>query len=199
MRHFLRYADSEISQSQSTSLRKCFTFGLLLIFVVACAAPVSVEKKTSSQSVENNQTKTPAFRSMPSDVDYLYYGLSHLAATPEKPPDFEKAGIAFETLMKEHPDSIWKESAMVLNKILQDLRDYRDKEKTARALHEKSVQDRINLSAEIEKLSKANSTLSEKMQSEIAKLLQENERLKKDIELLKDLEIKLDKRERLLR
>jgi hypothetical protein len=41
--------------------------------------------------------------------------------------------------------------------------------------------------------------LSEKYQAELAELQQENEQLKNDLQLLKNLEIQLDKREKMLR
>jgi hypothetical protein len=196
--HILRNAADEGIKSKKVFWYLRYALCLILL-VVACVSSVSVEKKAPPKPVENEPKRTPISRFMPSDDDYLLYGLSLMVNAPERPPDYEKAKIAFESLLKEHPASKWKESTTALLQILQEIRDRRENEKFARALQEKNNQVRSNLAAENEKLVKANSALNEKMQSEIAKLVQENERLKKDIELLKDLEIKLDRRERLLR
>ncbi len=62
-------------------------------------------------------------------------------------------------------------------------------------LIEKAKEDNARLLKENEQVKKDNRRLLE----ETAKLIQENEQLKKDIQLLKNLEVQLEKREKMLR
>lgn len=185
---------------KSFSLKKIFTLCFFLFFIGACATPPVAVSKNNTASVNDSVVKRiPIFRSTSSDIEYLRHGISLIAGSADLQPDYANAKYSFELLLKEYPDSKWKESATALIKIINDLQSCIEKEKAARILYGKNQEEKAGLLQENEKLTKTNSMLNEKMQSEISKLVQENERLKKDIELLKDLEIKLDKRERLLR
>lgn len=65
--------------------------------------------------------------------------------------------------------------------------------------HKKIDDDRIRLLQENEKLRKDIKNLHERLNAETVRLSQENDQLKKDIQLLKNLEVQIEKRERMFR
>jgi predicted nucleic acid-binding Zn-ribbon protein len=118
----------------------------------------------------------------------LNEGASYLGF-PEKPADYAKARVSFETLIKNYPKSKWRPLAETLIRLLDDIQSVK-----ARG---QSEQDQLK--NENERLKKEIQALNGRFQAERSALLQENEQLKKDIELLKKLEVQLDKREKMLR
>jgi hypothetical protein len=171
----------------------------LILLICGCASPVSVERKDHLTIGDDNKKAPPIFRSSPSDLDYLRHGILRMGNSDANLPDYVGAKEAFQSLINEHPDSGWTEPAMTLIKGINNLQSCMDKEKASRALYEKTLGEKATILQDNERLTKAGHVNNERLQAEITRLGQENDRLKKDIELLKELEIKLDKRERLLR
>ncbi|MBM4271571.1 MAG: hypothetical protein FJ139_05360 [Deltaproteobacteria bacterium] len=127
-------------------------------------------------------------RETPSDADLFHEGMSHLGGSGNN-ADYEKARAAFDRLVRMHPESRWKHLTEVLIRVIDDVYACRGRSDTG--------MDR--LLRENEQLKKNNRVLLEKLNSETAKLIQENDKLKKDIELLKSLEVQLEKRDKMLR
>ena len=134
----------------------------------------------------------PGLFSKPSnDAAVLNEGASYLGF-PEKPADYAKARVSFETLIKNYPKSKWRPLAETLIRLLDDLQ-------SVQAVQARGQSEQDQFKNENERLKKEIQALNGRFQAERSALLQENEQLKKDIELLKKLEVQLDKREKMLR
>ncbi|MBN1662839.1 MAG: hypothetical protein JW943_04485 [Deltaproteobacteria bacterium] len=200
MWHFLAHAANEIRHSNICFLIKRCAASLCIVSIMACAAPpIEIDKSSPPGKVDSAAERLPIFRSVPSDIDYLRHGIMLLLNSENTSPDYAGAKKAFESILKEYPDSKWNSSAIALIKIINDLQMCTNEEKSAQNLYAKTHREKTVLIQENERLIKANNVLADRLLTEVSKLVQENDRLKKDIELLKDLEIKLDRRERLLK
>lgn len=156
---------------------------LLILLIGGCA---SAPKKDSAAPV-NART--------PSDTILFREGYAWLG-TSGKPADYIKARAAFDNLVRLYPQSKWRSHAETYRNLLDELKSTSDK-----ALSD-SVQKQ-NVQAEIEELKaalaqsrKAYRLLQDKAQADAARLQQENEQLKNDLQRLKLLEIELQRRER---
>ena len=130
------------------------------------------------------------FKRTPSDTDIFSKGMSYLG-NREKAADYVKARGAFDELLKKFPRSKWRGLSEILIRLIDDM----EKCSADMQLMEKAKEDNARLLRENEQIKKDNKQLLE----ETAKLVQENEQLKKDIQLLKSLEVELEKREKMLR
>jgi hypothetical protein len=125
-----------------------------------------------------------------SDEDLFRGGLSYMGSNWQ-PADYGKARSAFDTLVNTYPQSRWRGSSEMLIRLIDECQSCQEKN----LLGNKIQSDKNKLLQENERLRKD----TRQLQSESARLSQENEQLKKDIQLLKNLEIQLDKREKLYR
>jgi len=124
------------------------------------------------------------FKRSPADVNIFYQGISYLG-DKEKATDYAKARAAFNELLNTYPKSKWRGLAETFIRLID----------TDVQFIEKAQKDHARLLKENEQVKKDNRRLLE----ESAKLIQENEQLKNDIQLLKSLEVQLEKREKKLR
>ena len=134
------------------------------------------------------------FKRSPADVDIFYQGVSYLG-DKEKAADYDKAKAAFNEVLKTYPKSKWRGLSETFIRLIDMEQLYEEKSRTDDQFIEKAKEDNARLLKENEQVKKDNRRLLEGT----AKLIQENEQLKKDIQLLKSLEVQLEKREKMLR
>ncbi|MCX5854173.1 MAG: hypothetical protein NTZ24_06265 [Deltaproteobacteria bacterium] len=125
-----------------------------------------------------------------SDADLFRGGLSYMGSNGQ-PADYGKARSAFDTLVNTYPKSRWRGSSEMLIRLIDECQSCQEQN----LLGNKTQSDKNKLLQENERLKKD----IRQLQSETARLSQENEQLKNDIQLLKNLEIQLDKREKMYR
>jgi len=130
------------------------------------------------------------FKRSPSDTDIFSKSMSYLGSR-EKAADYVKAREALDELLKKYPRSKWRSLSEILIRFIDGMEKY----SVDMQLLEKAKEENAKLLRENEQIKKDNKQLLE----ETAKLVQENEQLKKDIQLLKSLEVQLEKREKMLR
>ena len=134
------------------------------------------------------------FKRSPSDMDIFYQGISYLGDR-EKAADYAKARAAFNEVLKTYPKSKWRGLSETFIRLIDMEQLYEEKCRNDVQFIEKAKEDKARLLKENEQVKKDNRHLLE----ETAKMIQENEQLKKDIQLLKSLEVQLEKREKMLR
>ena len=166
---------------------------LMLLILSGCSAkavrdggqepPASVKKASS------------LFSSGPSDRELFDEALVLLSGSGRE-PDYGEAKIRLETLVEQFPDSKWAEGARVLSSVLDRISALQAELKEQKA---EAQQEQAKLKKEIEGLKNSVRQADEKNSAELIRLQQENEQLKNDIRQLKNLEIRLEKREKLLR
>jgi hypothetical protein len=160
-----------------------FWIFLLLSMLGACASPSSlapVRETGPGLSVVPTE-KPPLFGKPSADVLLLNEGFSCLGV-PEKEADYNKARISFEALITNHPGSKWRPLAETLIRLINDIQSVQVRSKSEKDQLKRDIQ-----------------ALNVRLQTERAILVQENEKLRKDIELLKKLEVQLDRREKMRR
>jgi hypothetical protein len=134
------------------------------------------------------------FKRSPSDIDIFYQGISYLG-DKEKVTDYVRARAAFDEVLKTYPKSKWRGLSETFIRLIDMEQLYEETCRTDAQFIEKAKEDNARLLKENEQVKKDNRRLLE----ETAKMIQENEQLKKDIQLLKSLEVQLEKREKMLR
>ena len=164
---------------------------LVLIFLVMLGACSSLPSPPSTPPRANDRSW---FNRSPADEIIFYQGISYLE-DKEKAADYAKAKEAFNELLKTYPKSKWRGLSETFIHLIDREQLYEEQCRTDLQLIEKAKGDNAKLLKENEQVKKDNHRLLE----ESAKLIQENEQLKKDIELLKSLEVQLEKREKKLR
>lgn len=166
--------------------------GVMIGMCCACAA-----FQGQSADMAGTENAAPVIK-LSADTMVMREGMSWLSQT-DKPADYGKAREIFQALTRNYPDSAWRPTAVILIRLIDTLQSSRDemqsvlaKSRADQALAEKLKEENAQLRKEI-------GSLGSRCQAERAGLLQENEQLKKDMELLKKLEIQLDRREKMLR
>jgi len=164
---------------------------LIFLLVVLLGACSSLPSPPGTPPRANDRSW---FKRSPADVDIFYQGISYLG-DKEKATDYAKARAAFNEVLKTYPKSKWRGLSETFIRLIDMEQLYEEKCRTDAQFIEKAREDNARLLKENEQVKKDNRHLLE----ETAKLIQENEQLKKDIQLLKSLEVQLEKREKMLR
>jgi len=146
---------------------------LAMMVVAGCA---SSAKKTAPNPPTAKQDVSL------NDTALFEEGLSYLNRADGK-PDYVKAKINFEVLVIAHPKSKWRPLAETLIYFIDHVRQGDEKLKSDLQLIERLQSEKTRLTRELERHKSENNAL-----------IQENEQLKKDIRLLKNLELQLEKR-----
>ena len=168
---------------------------LIFLFLILLAACSSLPSPPGTPPRTNDRSW---FKRSPADVDIFYQGISYLGdeeKSEEKSAEYAKAKEAFNELLTTYPKSKWRGLAETFIRLIDMEQLYEEKSRTDDQFIEKAKEDNAKLLKENEQVRKDNRRLLE----ETAKLIQENEQLKKDIQLLKSLELQLEKREKMLR
>lgn len=135
------------------------------------------------------------FLKKPSDKVLFEEALS-LIGNREKEENPRQAKIKLQTLLQQFPDS---ELAATAQALLTALNNITDLEAALKKEKLKTQGDQVKLTKEMSELKSNVQQMEEKYSTEVSRLQQENEQLKKDIQQLKNLEINLEKREKMLR
>ena len=163
-----------------------FIVFIIAFFITGCAnSPILDESNGAAQK------RKDIFELPPSDADIIKEVLI-LLNKQEEEPDYNAAKARLAILIDEYPKSKWAGSAQALILTIDKLLALQEKVKTQSLALDKE-------NAENTKLRKNYQYSEERNRTEMSKLQQENEQLKKDIALLKKLEIQLDKREKMLK
>ena len=160
-----------------------FWIFLLLAVLGACAPPSTLAPvREAGPGPAVVPTEKPSLFGKPSaDVILLNEGFFCLGVR-EKEADYTRARAFFENLIKNHPGSKWRPLAETLIRLIDDIQSAQVRGK-----------------AEKDQLKRELQSLNTRFQAARDALVQENEKLRQDIELLKKLEVQLDRREKMLR
>lgn len=130
-----------------------------------------------------------------SDEGLFTEALSYLS-NEKKEPHYDEAKFKLENLIAQYPNSKWIDASRALLASLERISALQNQLKQER---QKNQSENIKLAKEIELLRDNAKQTEDKSSAELVRLQQENEQLKKDIQQLKNLEIQLEKREKMLR
>ena len=166
---------------------------LMLLVLAGCSA----------KAVRDGGQEPPApvkkagslFSTGPSDRELFDEALA-LLSDSEREPDYGEAKIRLGTLVEQFPESKWAEGARALSSALDRISALQGQLKEQKT---EALQEQAKLKKDIEGLKSSVRQAEEKNSAELIRLQQENEQLKNDIRQLKNLEIRLEKREKLLR
>jgi hypothetical protein len=170
---------------------------ILIVSVMACTATLPRTTGADASSAERTAAMRGRMFSSPED-DLFREGLSSLMAEGQA-ADYEKARSAFEALATSYPKGKWSEPARRFIVLLDELQDCKRKGSADWKHLDILEKEKKKALLENENLRKNLKQAQERLQTETQKLLEENEQLRQDLQRLKDLEIQLEKRERMLR
>jgi len=171
---------------------------LALIFIIAAVLGGCATKSVippAEAHARTQETVGNLFKTEPSDRDLFEEALSYLS-NQQKEPNYKEARLRLEKLVREHPDGKWTPAAGALIACIQKIAELQNQ---LRLDKQRAQSDHGKLAREIEGLRDGIRQTEEKYSAELIRLQQENEQLKKDIQQLKNLEIQLEKREKMLR
>jgi hypothetical protein len=161
----------------------------MLFFFAGCAGHSTIDE-TKSTKISIEQQKG-IFESLPSDSDIMKDILFSLNEKEDE-PDYHDIRTKLENFIQEYPLSKWTGYAKALMLTIDNVLALQEKVQT----HLLAL-DQAN--REKEKIVKDNQLTDKIYRGEITRLQQEIEVLKKDILILKRLEIQLDRREKMLK
>lgn len=161
----------------------------MVFFIAGCASYSIIDESKSLKS--SSEQRKGSFESPSSDsviIDDILLSLNE----EQGEPDYNEARTKLANFIQDYPLSKWAGCAQALILTIDNLLALQEK-----AQIQSAALNQVN--KEKEKLSK-DSQLSEKVyRTETMRQQQEIELLKKDISILKRLEIQLDRREKMLR
>jgi hypothetical protein len=163
---------------------------LIIIFVLTTLVAGCAHKIVQDETPVPKKTKVqviPALPSFDTDAEQIRIALAHLGNNSGV-PDYDAAKTKLELFVQQHPSSVWNDCAQNLIQTIDTMLILKNKIKSEKQALEKTTAEKI-------KLLKENETLK----AEAVKNQQENDRLRSDIALLKQLEIQLEKREKMLK
>ncbi len=178
-------------------------FQILATMVLAgcAAAPPAVEKKEIAAPTPRPVLEERAVPRSFEDRDLFLKGMELLART--EAPDFGEPRALFLSLAERYPQSRWRPAAEALVRQIDEQKSLREALQVETVRLQQTLQqtqaERRRLQQENELLRKSAREAAERLQAEKASLSQENEQLRKDLKRLRDLEIEIEKRERMLR
>lgn len=173
---------------------KNLTYVMAFVLVFAGCSTKSIISGTADYK-EAPEKANSIFNPDLSDQQLFTEALSYLS-NEEKEPHYDEAKFKLENLIAQYPDSKWIDASRALLVSLGRISALQNQLKQER---QKNQSDNIKLAKEIELLRDNAKQTEDKSSAELVRLQQENEQLKKDIQQLKNLEIQLEKREKMLR
>lgn len=166
---------------------------ILVILLMGCSANIIRNDQNVLQA--STEAAGKPYLKNRSDKDLIHDALLNLR-NKEKEPNYIEAKAILETLVRDYPNSQWVSCANVFLDILEKYS----------TLQGELAAEREGTQTSYDKILKENEVLRDKIKEnedryrlEIAKLEQENEKLKNDIQQLKELEVQLERREKMLR
>jgi len=167
---------------------------MIMAITLAGCSTKAVPGNANEQTGQAGKS-TGFFNQEPSDKELFEEALSYLS-NKEKEPNYIEGKAKLEKLLTQYPRSRWSATAQAL---LSGLERIFILEVQLKQEKQKSQNDNLKLTKENETLKDNLRKTEGKYSAEIIRLQQENEQLKKDIQRLKNLEIQLEKREKMLR
>ncbi|MRR15719.1 MAG: hypothetical protein EG826_04595 [Deltaproteobacteria bacterium] len=166
------------------------TFVLIL---AGCATKSMIS--TTADRTDGPAKSDGLFNQKHSDQELFIEAMSYLS-NEQKEPNYNEAKLKVENLINQYPRSKWIGASRALLTSLDRISALQNQLKQER---QKNQGENTKLSKEIELLRDNNKQLEDRLSAEIVRLREENEQLKRDIQQLKNLEIQLEKREKMLR
>jgi len=168
-------------------------FMIATIMLAGCSTKAVVDNVNGrTGTVEKS---SGIFSREPSDRELFEEALSYLSNNKNE-PNYNEAKARLENLVAQFPKSKWVAGAQALIFSLDRISALQVQ---LRQENQKAQGEHVKLTKAIEDLRDNTRQIEEKYSVEIMRLQQENEQLKKDIQQLKNLEIQLEKREKMLR
>jgi len=180
-----------------SGLKRTILWSLALLLTAGCAAtaPPAGQRDSAPSTPPPVEEPIPA---IPAEDRTLFYeGIFHLSR-PGKPETAE-ARRAFASFIQRYPQSPLRATADSFVRLIDEGESLRETGRQSSLLAEKLQAEKTRLQQENEQLKKTVRDLSERLKTAPAALSQENEQLRKDLRRLKELEIELEKRDRMLR
>lgn len=173
--------------------------GLLL---AGCATMPPPEPPVKKKEIVTAPLPPPAVKAPPAkpsleDRDLFSSGLS-LLVRAEGNGQAEARSI-FVSLLQRYPQSPWRPAAENFISLIDEGQALREAYRREQLLGEQGRAERAVILQENERIKKTIRELTERLQAEKAILSHENEQLRKDLKRLKELEIEIEKRDRMLR
>ena len=172
--------------------KKLISLMMMIVMVSGCATNAVLDG--TREQVGPAEKSINLFSKDPSDKDLFDEALS-LLNHQENRPQYDEAKIRLENMILQYPKSKWAAGAQALILTLDRISALEAALKTEK---NRAQDEHVKLAREIDGL-KGNVKKAEESAAETTRLQQENDQLKKDIEQLKNLEIRLEKREKMLR
>jgi hypothetical protein len=178
-----------------------FWIAAALLLAGCAAAPTAIEKQDVAAPSVKTAEETPAVPEKPprlfEDRELLLEGIALLNLPDRSEPS--TARPVFISLIQLYPQSRWRPVAEAFIRLIDEGEAFREASRQDRLLTDKVQAEKAKALQENDHLKKTVRDLTAQLHSETVSLTQENEKLKKDIQRLKALEIELEKRERKLR
>jgi hypothetical protein len=183
-----------------------------LLFLAGCAVAPPAERAGETKIVVATPSALPGEKPdarppLTEDHDLFTEGLVLLNAPDRSERALARA--AFVSLIERYPQSRWRVAAEAFIGLIDAVAASAEAGRREELLTEQLLAERTRTEqiwAELGGVMKENESLktklrelTEQLQKETMSLTQENEKLKRDLRRLKDLEIELEKRERMLR
>jgi DNA repair ATPase RecN len=173
--------------------RTLIYFMIVTIMLAGCSTKAVVDNMNGrTGTVEKSNG---IFSTEPSDRELFEDALSYLSNNNNE-PNYNEAKARLENLVAQFPKSKWFAGARALISSLDRISALQGQ---LRQENQKAQGENVKLTKEIEGLRDSTRQIEEKYAAEIIRLRQENEQLKNDIQQLKNLELQLEKREKMLR
>ena len=173
--------------------KKWLYFIMIAVMLVGCSTKaVMVSKNVQADPVDKSNG---IFSNGPSDKELFEDALSSLSNNKNQ-PNYSEVKVRLEKFVTQFPKSKWVAGAQALIYSLDKISELQVQLKQEK---QKTQSEYVKLTKEIEGLKDNVKQTEEKYSAEITRLQQENEQYKKDIQQLKNLEIQLEKREKMLR
>lgn len=166
---------------------------ITVVMLAGCVANAVLDQGDAQIGVAGKVSSI--FSKEPSDKDLFQEALSYLSKD-QKEANYDEARRRLQKMVSQFPDSQWTNSAEALLMTLDRIFILQ----AALSNEKLKVQgEHLKLKKEISKIRDNAEQMEGKYSVEIVRLQQENEQLKKDIQQLKNLEIQLERREKMIR
>ena len=173
---------------------KNLIYVMTFVLILAGCSTKSIINTTADRT-DAQEKSNSIFNQEPSDQELFIEALSYLS-NEQKEPNYSEAKFKLENLIAQYPNSKWIAASRALLTSLGRISALQNQLKLER---QKNHGENNKLAKEIELLRDNAKQTEDKSSAELVRLQQENEQLKKDIQQLKNLEIQLEKREKMLR
>lgn len=168
---------------------------LCVLLMLMCLSGCLIKDGLPKGTKDMPNDRASVFEQIPADQQ-RYEDILAALANNEKRPNYPEVKSALEGFILEHPQSKWAPSARVLILSLDKIIAL---EHRLALEKQKALSGEAKSTRELQAAKESLRQLEEKYVFDMAKLLQENEQLKNDLQQLKQLEVQMEKREKMLR